>query len=120
MHNRSNRKWYILYPEDKFKSSWDLIISINLIFMCFYTPVCIAFTPEQFDTKGSNQYNIHLIMDCIFGLDIIIVFFSAFFDNDFHIHDDLSTIAQRYLVGWFLIDVVAIIPFNELFDNTSH
>ena len=51
-------------------------------------------------------------MDFIFGIDIIVVFFSAYYNEDFKIIDDRAAIAREYVKGWFLLDFVAIIPFD--------
>ena len=40
---RKNRKQFMLYPEDNFKSYWDFLITNVLIFTCIVTPARIAF-----------------------------------------------------------------------------
>lgn len=55
-----------------------------------------------------------MVIDVCFGLDIIVVFFSAFYDEDFYIIDNLKDIARYYLFGWFLLDILAIVPFDHL------
>ena len=53
-------------------------------------------------------------MDVVFGIDIIVVFFSAYYDENFRIVDKLSTIGCQYLRGWFILDVLAIMPFDMI------
>lgn len=43
----------------------------------------------------------------------MVVFFSAFYDDDFYLIDNLKDIARHYIMGWFLLDVLAIIPFDQ-------
>lgn len=47
-------------------------------------------------------------------LDIFINFNTVITDEQMKIIDDRKVIAQHYLKSWFLIDVLAIIPFDLL------
>ena len=110
MRDRPNRKQYIFYPEDRFKINWDLFIAFILIITCSVTPVTLAFHDEE--NTGIAVFN-HLI-NILFGLDIIIIFFTAFYSDDFVLIDNLGQIAKDYLRGWFLPDLLAIFPFEML------
>ena len=46
--------------------------------------------------------------------DIIIIFNTAFLDEDENIVQDRCKIAYEYLCGWFILDSVAILPFNAI------
>lgn len=50
----------------------------------------------------------------MFFLDILVIFNSAILDDDFQIIDDRCMIVKDYLSGWFIIDIVAILPFDLL------
>ena len=52
-------------------------------------------------------------MDIIFLIDIIVNFNSAIETNDYQIIDDRKTITKIYVKGWFMIDIVAILPFDK-------
>lgn len=110
MRERTNRKHYIFYPEDRFKINWDLFIAFVLIITCSITPVTLAFHDEE--NTGVAVFN-HSI-NILFGIDIIIIFFTAFYNDDFVMIDDLGLIAKDYLRGWFLPDLLAIFPFEML------
>lgn len=86
MLERENRKWYLFYPEDVIKQKWDMLMTYLLIFTCTSTPLFIAFhdNPEE---SMSNWELINLIVDLCFAVDIIVVFLSAFYDDDFQIID---------------------------------
>lgn len=81
--------------------------------MCIFTPASIAFGDLGKEDVSSTV--IHAIMDVIFAIDIFVVFFSAFYDEGFKIVDDFKEIARDYTSGWFLIDFVALIPFDIIF-----
>ena len=43
MTYRSNKKTFILYPEDKVKAFWDILMTLILLGACIITPLDIAF-----------------------------------------------------------------------------
>lgn len=43
MKQRSTKKFLMVYPEDKFKNSWDSFLSLTLVVMFISTPIYIAF-----------------------------------------------------------------------------
>ena len=54
-----------------------------------------------------------LIIDGLFGVDIILCFMSTYLDEEQYIEiDDRKLIAKNYLSGWFTIDLSAIFPFD--------
>ena len=108
---RQDRKSYLFYPEDRIKQNWDRLISFCIIFTCFSTPLFLSFHEER-DGKDL-WYLINMVVDIIFGIDIIIIFFSAFYDDDYQLIDNLNGIARNYIFGWFFFDVLAILPFEE-------
>ena len=55
-----------------------------------------------------------MVLDCIFSIDIVVVFCSAFYNEDFQVVDDRCTIASNYIRSWFFIDVLAIFPFEQI------
>jgi hypothetical protein len=44
---RPGQSKYLIYPEDSFKSGWDLYIAAILIFTCLVTPYRIALIEED-------------------------------------------------------------------------
>lgn len=123
MNEREDRKWYLLYPEDVWKQRWESYMTLLLVFTCTTTPLIIAFHQEPEDGSYDSWMVINMVVDSFFAIDIIVVFFSAFYDEDFYIIDDMKDIARFYLLGWFTLDVLAITPFDKLgstdTDNSS-
>jgi len=64
----------MIYPENTKKDIWDIFITILLIMTCIITPVNIAFSHEW------DVYN--AIVDGLFLLDVILIFNTAFYDED--------------------------------------
>jgi len=112
MTHRDNRIPWILYPEDKIKNSWDLIITLVLLITCIQTPYAIAFAGSQVET---NYFS--LAIDIIFIFDILIIFNSAFYTEDMDIVDSRMEIGRSYFKGWFLIDSIAVVPFDVILES---
>jgi hypothetical protein len=58
-------------------------------------------------------------MTIVFGIDVLISFFSAYYDDDNILVTNNKYIAMQYLKGWFIIDVVSLIPFNNILPSSS-
>lgn len=98
------------HPVDNFKIQWDLLITLVLIFVCVTTPYRISFV--EVDSHGWNIGN--AIIDILFLIDIIIIFNTAYFNEDYKIIEDRKLIAKRYLAFWFWLDIIAILPFEYM------
>lgn len=79
-----------------------------LLYSCVATPVQIALWDELGKVGSTTNY----IIDILFLLDVIIIFNSAYYDENLDLIQDRCDIAKTYLKGWFTIDIVAIIPFD--------
>ena len=113
MRQRDNRKPCLIYPEDQGKQNWDILMAGLLLFTCMVTPYRIAFSEDDIVWTIVN-YSV----DFLFLCDIIVIFFTAFYDDDFVIHEDRWVIAKNYFKsGWIFVDVLAIFPFTWFGDE---
>ena len=104
----------MFYPEDDKKTNWDLFITIILIFTCISTPYLISFEGDSAFWRLLN-----IIIDSFFIIDIVFSFNTAYYDEDFVCIDSRKIIACKYMQSWFLVDIVAIIPFDLIFGANS-
>ena len=104
----------LIYPENPYYTSWNLIISIMLIFSCCFTPVQIAL----FEELNKFWSVLNIIIDICFFIDVIVTFNLAIYNDNLEVIEDRFAIAKTYLTGWFFIDVIAIVPFS-LFIGSS-
>ena len=111
-----NYKYFIILPDDPFKTRWDLFIAMLLIFTSISTPYRIAY----YDVDELSWVIIDSLVDFSFAIDIVLNFFMAFYDSSDDIVDKRSTIACNYLRFWFYIDVVSIIPFNQILQTSDY
>lgn len=103
-------KWYF-NPDSTGKAVWDIFISILIIYSTIEVPFRIAFA---IDATGFG-YAFDWFVDVMFFLDMIVTFRTGLHDkNDNSLIFDGKLIAKNYLLGWFLIDLVSTIPFDEI------
>ena len=89
-----------------------------LIFTCVMTPLSIAF--NDIDKTEPDSHTLDYIIDFLFGIDIFVIFNSAYYNDDSEIVDDRKQIACSYLKGWFIIDLLAIIPFDQVINANDY
>ena len=117
MYHVSNEKPFIIYPENKNKGIWDLFMTLVLIITCIQTPLNIAFEDldaSKVDNGVKSFVILDYIIDALFLIDILVIFNSAFYDEDVELIDDRKDIAISYIQGWFIVDLLAIIPFDQI------
>ena len=56
-------------------------------------------------------------MSYIFIFDLVLTFFSAYYETDEILITSHKVIAFKYLKSWFLIDLLACIPFNTVIQS---
>ncbi|XP_046479285.1 voltage-gated inwardly rectifying potassium channel KCNH2 isoform X3 [Neodiprion pinetum] len=118
-------KWTILHYSP-FKAVWDWLILLLVMYTAIFTPYVAAFLLSEPDyTKKSKNYTsnpivvIDLIVDVTFIVDILINFRTTFVNRNDEVVSHPGKIAVHYLKGWFIIDLVAAIPFDLLFFGTN-
>ena len=116
MTERKNQKPWIIYPENRYKGIWDLFMTLVLIITCIQTPLDIAFDG---DDSAFSEY-LDLTINLLFLFDIFVIFNSAYYDNDVDIIDNRKTIARNYIQGWFIVDVLAIVPFDKMINANDY
>ncbi|CAH1998838.1 unnamed protein product [Acanthoscelides obtectus] len=118
---------YTILHYSPFKAVWDWIILILVIYTAIFTPYVAAFllSEPDFNTRKNKKYSedpiviIDLIVDVTFIVDILINFRTTYVAGNDEIVSDPVRIAYHYLKGWFLIDLVAAVPFDLLFFGTD-
>lgn len=96
----------MIYPEEKFKKYWDLFITIVLVFSCIEIPYNLAFIPDD----NISFIILEAVASFFFALDIVFNFCTAFYDSDYKLIQDRKEIALVYIKGWFILDLMSIIP----------
>ncbi|XP_022624663.1 potassium voltage-gated channel subfamily H member 6-like [Seriola dumerili] len=115
------QKWTILHYSP-FKAVWDWVILLLVIYTAIFTPYSATFllSDQQEAAMQTCGYScsplnvVDLIVDIMFIVDIIINFRTTYVNSNDEVVSQSSRIAVHYFKGWFLIDMVAAIPFDLL------
>eukprot|EP00939_MAST-03C_sp_MAST-3C-sp1_P000132 g132.t1 len=93
--------------------TWELWITVMLVFVAIYTPYEVAF--DDTDDSLDRLSWLNRVVDVSFVIDIILQFFIPYRDpvNNSLIRNNVR-IATRYLKGFFVIDILSIFPFDVL------
>ena len=92
---------------------------ILLVYVGLIMPYNVCFIPSEPGILTATDI-LDLFIDLFFGIDIIVNFISAYDDpvKDVTIID-FKTISKQYILSWFMLDVIAIIPFS-LFEQANN
>ena len=115
-------RWTILHYSP-FKAVWDWLILLLVIYTAVFTPYSAAFLLKETE-EGSQAPDcgyacqplavVDLIVDIMFIVDILINFRTTYVNANEEVVSHPGRIAVHYFKGWFLIDMVAAIPFDLL------
>lgn len=83
------------------KILFDFIIDLS--YAAIILPFKIAYIEEG---EYPEWDNFDYFVDAMFILDIIVNFFSAYYDSENNLILDNKKIALKYLKGWFIIDFI--------------
>jgi hypothetical protein len=112
---------FIIDPQSMFMRRWDLIMLICLLYVAIVTPFQVGFVLiDDFDSLiQQGNFWASCLVDIFFVLDMILNFFlkvslPATSERDMITLKSRHDIARHYLMGWFLIDLVSIVPVDVI------
>ena len=109
------KKNFIILPDSKFKKLWDSLIAIVILYSSICTPYKLAFI----DSNSNREDVVDIIVDVLLGIDLVLNFFSAYYDSEENLVKSRKKIIIKYLKGWFAIDFISIFPFFLIINNNK-
>ncbi|XP_015113234.1 potassium voltage-gated channel subfamily H member 8 isoform X1 [Diachasma alloeum] len=106
----AERSHAILSHYGGFKSCWDWLILIAT----FYVAVIVPYN-ASFVNVGRPFMISDVIVEVLFIFDIVLNFRTTYVSRKGKLIINGKKIAVNYLKGWFLIDLVAALPFDVLY-----
>ncbi|CAN7975934.1 unnamed protein product [Ixodes persulcatus] len=108
-------KWMI-HPSGTFRCLWDMCMLILVLSTAIITPLRIAYF-EEIEDKASAWAYFSLVSDCICLVDIIFNFRTGvILKHDYNrVIMDPTFVYKRYKRGWFYVDFVSSLPFDDAF-----
>lgn len=73
LNSRKKKRNCLIYPQDKIKTLWTVVIVFLLIYTAIFVPYKIAFI----ETESEVLKIVEATVDILFGIDIIVNFISA-------------------------------------------
>jgi hypothetical protein len=107
----------VIFPTNKYKQWWDLLIIILLLYTAIYIPFKVSFIEES----KTLVFIFELLVDILFLTDVVLTFFTAVYDKK-ELIIDKKQIMKKYIGGWFMIDIATSIPTQLIeiaFANTD-
>jgi CRP-like cAMP-binding protein len=106
----------VILPHSKFKSIWNILIVVILIYTATATPFLLAFYDIS---EFLITYWIDNTINILFFIDFIINFLTAYYDEKNDLVVNRAKIAIKYCKGWMVIDLLSWFPF-DLLQNQSN
>ena len=105
-------EWNVRDPESSFSSSWDMLQVLFLCFVTYSVPYRAGFGVEI--EMFSGWWYLDTLIDLYFIIDLVLNFFTAFYDINGVREGRLHVIAKSYLRGWFAVDFVSCLPVQYI------
>jgi len=87
-----------------------------VLYVAIVVPFRLGFNSEETLALRVIGY----IIDISFFVDIVLTFFTSYYDDQKFIGvETFKDIARRYIKGWFFFDLICVFPF-ELFIKTQN
>ncbi|EZA51460.1 Potassium/sodium hyperpolarization-activated cyclic nucleotide-gated channel [Ooceraea biroi] len=101
----------MIHPFSTFRIYWEFAMLLFTIVALLVTPVFLAFYFDKFE----KWYLYNLAIDAVFICDIVIWFFTGYYDSRTQlIVMDPTFAMSKYLRGFFIVDILPVLPL-ELF-----
>ncbi len=97
----------MIHPEQRIKTYWDFSVLITSLFGALIVPLTIVFDIRSLPLAALARW----LLPVIFALDIVVHFNTALLAPG-RIIENRKEIAQKYLEGWFWIDLAAALPIG--------
>eukprot|EP00892_Ulva_mutabilis_P011685 jgi/Ulvmu1/888/UM100_0043.1 len=111
--------WAVVHPSSVVRTQWDLFVLGILFSVCIITPFLICFDLQVQPMSVLGVWEV--VVDASFMVDMYLNFRTGFIRDDGGeiLVSSYRAIAQRYFLGFFLIDCVSTVPWDLVLSNGS-
>ena len=109
------RRMYVVLPTHPKRLAWDWVLIFAVLYSALTVPMDVCFVFE----KVAIAAVIDRLVDVYFVCDIVLNFRTALYNHDGTFEIEPGEIRRRYMRSWFLIDLVASIPFDIFTTNAA-
>ncbi|XP_069673245.1 voltage-gated delayed rectifier potassium channel KCNH8 isoform X2 [Periplaneta americana] len=101
---------FILSHYGVFKSCWDWLILIATFYVAIVVPYNASFVNTDRPSMVSD-----VVVEALFIIDIILNFRTTYVNRKGEVVSNSRSIALNYLKSWFIVDLLAALPFDLLY-----
>ncbi|RZF48288.1 hypothetical protein LSTR_LSTR014494 [Laodelphax striatellus] len=101
---------FVLSHYGVFKTCWDWLILIATFYVAIVVPYNASFVNSDRPSMVSD-----VVVEALFIIDIILNFRTTYVNRKGEVVSRSSSIAINYGKGWFVLDLLAAIPFDLLY-----
>ena len=80
---------------------------IVIMFLLIWTGIYVPYRLSFLDTVSVGVFSMECLMDGIFLIDIVLNFYTAYYDEANVLITNKKVIALKYLKSWFTIDLIS-------------
>nr|VZH98616.1 unnamed protein product [Spirometra erinaceieuropaei] len=99
-----------------FKIVWDWLIVLCTFYFAVVVPFNAAF---QRDNHERTLRNLDMVLEVLFIVDILLNFRTTFVSKSGQVVHQSKAIAINYIRGWFILDLIAAVPFDVVWTIQS-
>jgi hypothetical protein len=118
--------WNVRHPNGTFTNIWEGIQAFLLIYVAFSIVWRMCFNVEA----SGGYYLWELGIDIYFSIDVILNFHTAYYNDSGDLvgvkssgggsgKPDYLALYSHYAQGWMIIDVVSVLPFEFIMEQTN-
>ncbi|XP_035038938.1 potassium voltage-gated channel subfamily H member 8 [Hippoglossus stenolepis] len=105
---------FILLHYSTFKAGWDWLILLATFYVAVTVPYNVCFIGDDDDLTRSTTVS-DIAVEILFIIDIVFNFRTTYVSKSGQVIFDARQICIHYLTTWFIIDLVAALPFDLLY-----
>ncbi|CAG5890851.1 unnamed protein product [Menidia menidia] len=105
---------FILLHYSTFKAGWDWLILLATFYVAVTVPYNVCFIGDNYDLTRSTTVS-DIGVEILFIIDISFNFRTTYVSKSGQVIFDARQICIHYLTTWFIIDLVAALPFDLLY-----
>ncbi|XP_064205231.1 potassium voltage-gated channel subfamily H member 8 isoform X1 [Anguilla rostrata] len=106
---------FILLHYSTFKAGWDWLILLATFYVAVTVPYNVCFIGDDDLTRSTTVSDIAVEILFIIGADIVFSFRTTYVSKSGQVIFEARLICVHYMTTWFIIDLVAALPFDLLF-----
>ncbi|XP_076006052.1 voltage-gated delayed rectifier potassium channel KCNH8 [Genypterus blacodes] len=105
---------FILLHYSTFKAGWDWLILLATFYVAVTVPYNVCFIGDDDDLTRSTTVS-DIAVEILFIIDIVFNFRTSYVSKSGQVIFNARQICIHYLTTWFIIDLVAALPFDLLY-----